>query len=62
MSDHGGGEDNGGFDLPDLQTAQQNFLGVDANDPNAHTYVYDQNKSLQGMTVRERLGSPNLDR
>lgn len=47
-----GGEDNDGFDLPDLQTAQ-NFLGVDANDQNAHTYVYDQNKSLQGMTVRE---------
>ena len=55
QGDGGGGEINDGFDLPDIQTAQQNFLGVDANDPNAHTYVYDQNKSLQRMTVRKRI-------
>ena len=48
-----GGEDNPGLDLPDLKTAQQNLLGVDAaQDQNAHTYVYQPDRSLQGLTVR----------
>lgn len=31
---------------------RSSFLTIDNSELNSHTYVYDANKSLQGMTVR----------
>ena len=42
----------GGVLLPVPPRKKSSFLQIDNSELNSHTYVYDANKSLQGMTVR----------
>ena len=37
--------------LVDRRRKKSSFLSVDHSEMNSHTYVYDANKSFEGMTV-----------
>jgi hypothetical protein len=42
--------DGGALQVPPRK--KSSFLQIDNSEMNSHTYVYDANKSFQGMTVR----------
>ena len=63
------GHDNSAYVGDGLSMPQNNgirkkssFLAVDNSELNSHTYVYDANKSLQGLTVSQNISLKALAR